>query len=118
MTMGRTHRSAGPPMVDPRRSHARSRLDQSARAVVARAVPPGQRVDRDARARVRSVDEAAAADVDPDVTQPVEEDEIPGPERAARHPPAAAELTARIVRKHDAEMRVDEAREAGAVEAA
>ena len=34
--------------------------------------------DRDARPGVRRVDEPAAADVEPDVAEPVEEDEVAG----------------------------------------
>jgi len=55
-----------------------SGLGDAASAVVAARVPAGQRVDLDARSRVRRVDEATAADVHPDMPEPVEEDEVAG----------------------------------------
>ena len=48
-----------------------------------------ERIDRDAGAGVRRVDEQAAADVEPDVAEAVEEDEVARAERRARD--AAAE---------------------------
>jgi hypothetical protein len=63
------------------------------------------------------VDEAVRADVDADVADAVEEDEVAGAERAAGDPAAEPELRVRAVRQVDAEPVVDEADEAGAVEA-
>ena len=45
---------------------------------------PGECVDLDDGARVRGVDELAAADVDADVAEPVEEDEVTGLEIGER----------------------------------
>src|SRR5581483_5049769 len=87
------------------------------RAVVAARVPAGQRVDLDAGPRVRSVDEAAVADVDADVSATVEEDEVAGPQPRARHAAADGEVGVGAVRQVDTEVRVDEAHEAGAIEA-
>ena len=66
---------------------------------------------------MRRVDELAAADVDADVAEAVEEDEVAGLEIAARHRHAHVPLGARVVRKRDADLRVDVRHEAGAVEA-
>src|SRR5206468_6987871 len=71
-----------------------------------------------ARAGVRSVDEAAAADVHADVPDSVEEDEVARPERAARDAAAEVEVAVGAVRQLEPEALVDEADEAGAVEAA
>src|ERR1041385_7321566 len=109
MTFGRTRRSAGGS------SYA---SEQSPGAVVAGAVPTRERGDRDARAGMRCVDETSGPDVDADVAEPVEEDEVAGPQRAAGDTPALAELRARVVRQVDPEVGVDEACEPGAVEAA
>src|SRR5512146_2696697 len=109
MTFGRTARAAG--------CHG-SASQKPASAVVLRGVPAGERVDRDARARVRRVDEPASTDVDPDVAEPVEEDEVARAQARARDAPAEAVLAARPMRQNDPEVRVDEAREPGAVEAA
>ena len=49
---------------------------EPAGADVGRRVPAAERGDLDHVARVRRVDEAAAADVDPDVAEPVEEDDV------------------------------------------
>ena len=49
---------------------------EPASADVGRRVPAAERGDLDHVARVRRVDEAAAADVDPDVAEPVEEDDV------------------------------------------
>ena len=67
---------------------------------------------------MRSVDEHAAAEVEPDVPEAVEEDEVAGPQRgrAARCGRARTGAAARCG-SDDPEVRVDEAREPGAVEA-
>ena len=64
------------------------------------------------------MDEAARADVEADVADAVEEDEVAGPERAARDLPAEAVVRVRAVWQVDAEVAEDVADEAGAVEAA
>ena len=74
--------------------------------------------DGDARPGVRRVDETAAADVDADVAEPVEEEQVARSQRPARDPAAEAELRDRVVRQRDPEVREDEAGEARAVEAA
>ncbi len=71
----------------------------------------------DPRATVRRVDEAAGTDVDPDVTEAVEEDEVTRPQPRARHAATEPGLAVGPVRQHDPEMRVDETGEARAVEA-
>src|SRR5712692_803446 len=90
---------------------------QAAGAVVAAGVPAGQRVDLDPRAAVRSVDEAAVPDVHADVAETVEEDEVAGPQRAARDAPAEIEVGVGAVRQRDAEAVIDEPDESRAVEA-
>ena len=57
------------------------------------------------------------ADVEADVADAVEEDEVAGPQAAAGDAPPQSELRVGAVRKCDAEVRVDEAHEARAVEA-
>ncbi len=64
------------------------------------------------------MDELAIADVDADMTEPVEEDEVAGLELVARHRDAVVELVGSVVRQRDADLRVDEHHEPGAVEAA
>src|SRR5437763_17190373 len=66
---------------------------------------------------MRRVDEAAVADVDADVPATVEEDEIACAERLPTDAAAPAELRVAGVGERDAEMSVDVANEAGAVEA-
>ena len=110
MTLDRTWRSAGSPWYAPG-------ADQAACAVVAAGVPAAQRRDRDAGAGVRRVDEATAAHVEADVTDPVEEEEVSGAQACARDAAAEVELAARVVRQRDPEVRVDEPGEARAVEA-
>src|SRR5438874_10935458 len=66
---------------------------------------------------MRRVDELAAADVDPHVPEPVEEDEVAGLQVAGRDGDADAPLRARVVRKADAHLPVHVRDEAGAVEA-
>ena len=74
--------------------------------------------DLDHVARVRRVDELAAADVDPHVAEPVEEDEVTRLEVVTRDVDAdRAVLRRRVVRKRDAELGVDVHRKARAVEA-
>ena len=75
---------------------------EAAGADVGRRVPAGERGDLDHVARVRRVDEAAAADVDPDVAEPVEEDEVAGLELGQRDRAAVAVLRVRAVRQRDA----------------
>src|SRR5579862_702104 len=53
--------------------------NNAARAVEPGEVPAAQRADLDPRSGVRRVDEHAAAEVEPDVTEIVEEDEVAGP---------------------------------------
>ena len=86
-------------------------------AVEAGAVPAAERLDLHAGAGVRCVDEAAVADVDADVAEAVEEDEVAGPKRRAADAAAAVELGVARVGEREAEVRVDVADEAGAVEA-
>src|SRR5258707_1235849 len=93
------------------------RWNEASRAVVARRVPAREARDRDPRTRVRGVDEAAAADIEADVADAVEEDEVAGLQRAARHAPAEVELRVGAVGQLDAEVFVDEAHEARAIEA-
>jgi hypothetical protein len=62
------------------------------------------------------VDEAAAADVDPDVARVGEEDEVTRAEVPAPDLTAAPEVGEARVRQGDAEVSVDEADEPGAVE--
>ena len=68
-------------------------------------------------AGMRSVDEAAAADVHPDVADAVEEDEIAWAKVAACDAAAEVEVGVAAVGQCDAEVGVDEADEARAVEA-
>src|SRR5262249_55269844 len=107
-------RVQGPPGV---RDAPRRRRGEPARAVEARRVPALERRDLHGRAGVRRVDEAAAADVHADVPDAVEEDQVARLQRAPRDAAAAAELRVRAVRQLDPEVLVDEADEAGAVEA-
>src|SRR5581483_1275403 len=65
-------------------------------AVETRAVPACERLDAAPGAGVRCVDEAAVADVHPDVAEAVEEDEVARPEGAPRH--AATERVLRVAR--------------------
>ena len=58
--------------------------------------------DLDDVACVRRVDELAAADVDPDVAEAVEEDEVARLELVARDGDAVAVLGGRVVRQRDA----------------
>ena len=73
--------------------------------------------DLDDVARVWGVDELAVADVQADVAEPVEEDEVARLELVARHRCAVAVLRSGIVGQRDAELRVHEHHEPGAVEA-
>src|SRR5260221_11633367 len=68
-----------------------SAVDEAAGAVEFGAVGAAERGDLDVGARVRGVNEAAAADVDADVAEPVEEDEGAGLEGAAGDADATAE---------------------------
>ena len=102
--------------TSPTRSKSSTRLE-AAGADVRRRVPAGEARDLDHVAGVRCVDEAAAADVDPDVAEPVEEDEVAGL-RARPARPACRSRTARprcaAATRRSAE---DVHHEAGAVEA-
>src|SRR5436305_14561896 len=82
-----------------------------------RRVPAGERGDLDHVARVRRVDEAPAADVDADMSEPVEEDEVAGLELRHRDRAAVAVLRVRAVREGDADLPVHVHHEARAVEA-
>ena len=77
-------------------------------------------VDPDDGAGVRRVDELSVADVDPDVAEPVEEDEVAGLELAPRHRDGirVAPLRDGVVRQRDADLGVGVHDEARAVEAA
>src|SRR5260221_5500911 len=92
-------------------------VDEAAGAVEFGAVGAAERGDLDVGARVRGVNEAAAADVDADVAEPVEEDEVAGLEAAAGDADATVEVGVARVGEADPEMLVDVAHEAGAVEA-
>ena len=67
--------------------------------------------------RLRGVDDPAAADVEPDVPEPVEEDEIARPKRLRLRAPVGV-LGRGVVRQVDAELAVDVGDEPGAVESA
>src|SRR5579884_3304653 len=73
--------------------------------------------DLDDVAGLRRVDELAAADVDADVAEAVEEDEVAGLELVARDGNAHRPLCSGVVRQGDADLPVDVHDEAGAVEA-
>ena len=75
--------------------------EHAARAVEAARVPAVHRVDGDARAGMRRVDELVVADVQADVPEAVEEDEVAGLEAGAGHVAAEAELRDRVVRQRD-----------------
>ena len=100
-------------------SSTRGLADEATGAVVAPGVPAADRLDRDARAGVRRVDEPPPADVEADVAEAVEEDKVARAQRlraTTRRP--MPNCAPELVRQRDPEVRVDEAREAGAVEAA
>ena len=82
-------------------------LENPAGADEARRVGTAERRDLHDVAGVRGVDEVPAADVDPDVTEPVEEDEVAGLEIAHRDRHAGAVLRVARVRQRDAHLRVD-----------
>src|SRR6478672_3721527 len=111
MAQGRTHAFGRVAMV-----LTRGLAEKAAGAVVAPRVPAADRLDRDARAGVRRVDEPPPAAVEADVTETVEEEKIARAQRCARDTAAHPELRTRVVRQRDPDVRVDEAREAGAVE--
>src|SRR5262245_4413167 len=90
---------------------------QPSRADPVRAIPiVVEAGDRHVLAGLPRVDEASVADVDPVVPEPVEEDEIAGREAVARDRRAQLVLRRRVVRQRDADLRVDVAYEARAVE--
>src|SRR5207247_2335197 len=100
-----------------RRLHVAARLrrlgvDEAARAVVASGIPAGHRPDLNGRSRVRSMNEAAVPDVEPDMAEPIEEDEVAGLERAPRDPVAEVEVGVGAVRQLDSEALVDVTHEA------
>src|SRR5258706_6100536 len=66
---------------------------------------------------MRRVDETPVADVDADVPETVEEDEVARPERGPADAAATVELRIARVSEGEAEMCIDVADEAGAVEA-
>src|SRR5579859_4292063 len=82
-----------------------------------RGIPTCERLDPDSGAGVRCVDEATVADVDADMPEPVEEDEVPRPQRPTADAAATIELRVARVGESEAEVRVDVADEAGAIEA-
>ena len=92
--------------------------DQAAGAVVALAVPGlAQARDLYVGAAVGRLDEAAAADVHPDVCDAVEEHEVARAQAPAGDAATEVEVGVAAVRKRNAEAGVDEANEAGAIEA-
>ena len=101
--------------------HAADRgADDPPRAVVPGGEPAlAEAVDLDVGPGVRRVDEVPVADVDPDVVEPVEEDEVSGLELVLRHRDAARVVPLRhgVVRQRDPDLRVHVLDEAGAVEA-
>ena len=91
------------------------------RAVVSRRVPAlGEAVDANVGAGMRRVDEVSASDVDPDVVEPVEEDEITGLKLVLRnrHGGRVVPLSDGVVRQRDAELAEHVLDETRAVEAA
>ena len=88
-------------------------------AVVLGSVRAAEAVDPDDRAGVRRVDEAPAADVDPDVAEAVEEDEVAGLELAPRDRDRVGVVVLRhgVVRQRDAHLRIHVRDEPRAVEA-
>ncbi len=76
----------------------------------------GEARDPDDVTRVRRVDELAAADVDPDVAEPAEEDEVAGGQLFVRDRRSHAVLGRSVMWEIDAHLRVDVARESRAVE--
>src|SRR3954447_20655429 len=96
---------------------APGRRSEPPRADVGVGEPAAQAGDLDDVARVRSVDDLVAADVDALVGEAVEEDEVAGLELAARDRSSVAVLRGGVVRQRDPELRVDVHDEARAVEA-
>src|SRR5207248_8377084 len=108
VTAGRLDLGQAPAVPDPRARDARTdpvsprhlaveALADAARADVLRRVPAGQRTDLDDVAGMRSVDEGAAADIDADMPEPVEEDEVTGLQRILRHRRPHPVLGGRVV---------------------
>ena len=64
-----------------------------------------QQRDLDHVAGVRGVDELSPADVDADVSEPVEEDEVAGLQVGERDGCAVSELRGGVVRERDADLR-------------
>src|SRR3954454_9152447 len=90
------------------------------RAVVSRRVPAREAVDANVGAGMRCVDEVSASDVDPDVVEPVEEDEITGLKLVSRnrHGGRVVPLSDGVVWQRDAELAEHVLDETRAVEAA
>src|SRR4051794_39082774 len=90
------------------------------RAVVSRCVPAREAVDANVGAGMRGVDEVSASDVDPDVVEPVEEDEITGLKLVSRnrHGGRVVPLSDGVVRQRDAELAEHVLDETRAVETA
>src|SRR5580765_7323405 len=110
-------RAGRPGLRGPRRLLRRGG-PEAARAVERGRVPAVREArDLDARARMRRVDEPSVADVEPDVTDTVEEDQVARPQPGARDAPPAVELLVRRSGQVDPEVAVHEADEPGAVEA-
>src|SRR6266480_4387407 len=95
----------------------RLRLLNAPSTDVRRGVPPGDARDLDYVACVRRVDEGAAANVNADVPEPVEEDEVARLEVAARDGAAHPVLRVRAVRKRHPDLREDVHPATGAVDA-
>src|SRR6266508_4149890 len=87
-------------------------------AHVAGRVPAGEARDLDDVAGVRGVDHLTAADVDPHVAEPVEEDEVAGLELVARDRRPHCVEGVRAMRQGHADLGEDVHDEAGAVESA
>src|SRR5256714_1581798 len=119
-------KSWGPRRGERQRAAARLRdstglsAEDPLRAVVSRCVPAREAVDANVGAGMRRVHEVSASDVDPDVVEPVEEDEITGLQLVSRnrHGGRVVPLRNGVVRQRDAELAEHVLDETRAVEAA
>src|SRR4029453_5490668 len=123
--VGRESRATGRGGERQRAARLRDSTGRSAedplRAVVSRRVPAlAEAVDANVGAGMGRVHEVSASDVDPDVVEPVEEDEITGLKLVLRnrHGGRVVPLSDRVVRQRDAELPIHVLDEARAVEAA
>ena len=100
--------------------YARGLAQDALGAVVLGSVRAAEAVDPDDGAGVRRVDEVSTAHIDPDVAEPVEEDEVAGLELAPRHRDGirVAPLRDGVVRQRDPDLGVRVHDETRAVEAA